>query len=135
MESPKSLFEGKTLVNCTEHDIVLVDEIGRETHRIAPSGQNLRYQIYWGQAAAEDAVPISWARGAMVDALPPEIPDTLYIVSSYYGQYAALLGRKDFVVPGQLVTSPDHPKRILGCRSLNWCLDLRAAVFELPPGQ
>lgn len=132
MMSEGKFFAGKTVVNCTDHDIVVVNEDGAEIRRLKPSGLVLRYNVTWSQDEMIDGMPATWVRGVLLDPLPPERNDIVYLVSSYYGTYAAQLGRKDFVTPGQQMISPTT-HRVIGCKSINWCRDTRAVVFALPP--
>jgi hypothetical protein len=104
------------VINLTPHAITVVLADGK-TKTFPSSGKVVRVNVTYDETALGDVigVPTTMATFGKVEDLPPEEPDTYYIVSTMVAQ--ALEGtRLDLLAPGELVR--DKEGQPVGCKSL-----------------
>lgn len=105
----------KKIINLTPHAIHILGKEG-EVLRTYPSQGAIRLaQQTINLEPAEDGTPLTKTQ-YLDGALPEPQEGTIYIVSLPVAQYALTKGRKDFVVPNDLVR--DDEGRIIGCKNL-----------------
>lgn len=87
------------IINKTGHDIVVVSKYGSETFK--PEFPSIRVVYGYINTHTEGCVTIYDTVALPESPLPPELPDTYYIVSAVVMR--AFPHRKDFILPhGQL---------------------------------
>jgi hypothetical protein len=112
------------LVNLTPHPVVLVVSQDHHLH-IPPSGQIARCEVTRPSVRIIDLeadgqrvqAPIWITRFGRLTGLPEPQEGTLYIASSLAAQAAWAAGRRDVVVPDDLVR--DAEGRVVGCRGFS----------------
>jgi hypothetical protein len=106
------------IINKTGHDVIAASKFG--THTFAPEFPNIRISYGYVNTQTEGCVNI-YDTVALVDtSLPPELPDTYYIVSAVVARSFPM--RKDFVLPhGQL---KDCDGVVKACRGFSRIVDV-----------
>lgn len=110
------------LINCTMHDVILMDKDNNVITVIAPSGIVPRckeqtehiYDLYVGGLPELVSIPVNRKFFSEVEGLPPREAGTCYIVSALVANAAP--EREDLLVPDDTVR--DEKGRIIGCRAL-----------------
>ncbi|MCX7848126.1 MAG: hypothetical protein N2595_08890 [bacterium] len=106
----------KKLINLTPHPITIIPDGGDEI-TIPASGLTLRLREVVEEAGQINGIPVFAVRWEPEDTLPPEEPDTVYIVSALVKQSAP--HRRDFLVPyGTVREVVDGKTVIKGCKGL-----------------
>lgn len=110
-------MENYTLVNCTQHDVVIHKEDGTVVV-LEPSGLVPRVNSETTEIGSVNGIPIVQSKLTDVDDIPDPKPNTIYIVSSFVS--ASLPNRNDVLSPD---TSPqsvirDESGRIIGVKRL-----------------
>jgi len=107
------------VINLTPHDVVIVDDSGKEIKRYLASGQVARVNTQAEPIGEIDGIQVVRTKYGDVDGLPDKQPDTVYLVSLVVAQ--ALRGsRTDVYVPdtgpGSVVR--DDKGQIIGVKRL-----------------
>lgn len=117
------------LVNATPHEITIVSKNGVEQdakkqflaenvevlNRIPPSGILPRVNMTNFPFGKIEGIPIEAVVYGAIEGLPPEQPETFYIVSGLVAAAAQREGRGDCLAPGALVRDKNQTGKVLGC--------------------
>lgn len=104
-----------TIINLTPHAINFVDSEGKEIKTIEPSGNLARVDaktVATGEVFC--GIPVTSTEYGIVEGLPDQTDDTIYVVSSIAAQRCK--DRPDVFIPSESIR--DDKGRIIGCRSL-----------------
>ena len=103
------------IVNCTRHNVNIMDGIGNVTKVIIPSGRVPRLRPKTECVGSCNGVRLTRTKYGAAVGIPPEIPGVIYIVSAIIAK--GLPNRKDFVIPNELVRDSGT---VMGCKSLGF---------------
>lgn len=118
-----------TFINCTEHDIDIVDDRNVLIRRYPEAvGMLVRVATHEVEIATIDGVNITRTVFGKVENLPPIVPNTFYIVSMAVA--TASPDRPDFVGPNSGKTALRDKGRMLAARTLVQYHDFDLKIFE-----
>ena len=111
-------FDGVEFINLTPHEVVIFTE--NKTYVIPPSGEVLRLDNIKERVGNVLDIPLYKITYGEIPELPPEKPNTYYIVSSMVLLALREKGvhRKDIVAPDTTNPVRDKDGKILGVKGL-----------------
>lgn len=104
-----------TIINCTPHDLVFVDDAGKVIRTVEPSGILPRVSSTITVLGNIDGIPDEVTSYDDVVGLPEKKDGTILVVSAMVA--ARIPYRDDIRIPGRQVR--DAKGRIIGCKSLS----------------
>ena len=105
----------RDIINCTTHDVTIMDSKGEVVTVIPPSGILPRLSPKTICVGTCQGIRLTKTQYGKSTGMPPEIPGTLYIVSAVLAK--GFPQRKDLVIPNELVR---NQRTVLGCKSLGF---------------
>jgi hypothetical protein len=102
------------IVNLTPHNINIHNEDGEQVMVIGPSGSIAKIAIERKKVKTILGFPVFNSTPSGPEGLPPEKPDTIYIVS---GMFRSHVQRPDLYQPGELLR--DGEGQPIGCTGLS----------------